>query len=129
MNVRICGAPVKTGEVSLVKVQYREGLANHSGPESCTCIRKAAGEALTGERASRVLSRENLTTLRSASAVTACEGQHRTYRKREVRTDSARSETSGAHRNTSYGNREIPRPTSKDGSEVRAENPKGVRRR
>jgi hypothetical protein len=42
-----------------MKVPYDEGLANHIGPESCVGRRKAVGEALTGESAGRVLSRES----------------------------------------------------------------------
>lgn len=38
---------------------YAEGLATRGGPESCAGGRKAAGEALTGAQAGRVLSREN----------------------------------------------------------------------
>ncbi len=41
-----------------MKVSYDEDLANHIDPESCVCGRKAAGEALTGERMGQVLSRE-----------------------------------------------------------------------
>ncbi|MBW1609431.1 MAG: hypothetical protein JRJ74_15220 [Deltaproteobacteria bacterium] len=41
-----------------MKVSYGEDLANHIDPESCVCSRKAAGEALTGESAGQVLSRE-----------------------------------------------------------------------
>lgn len=41
-----------------MKVSYGEDLANHIGPESCAYSRKAAGEALTGESAGQVLSRE-----------------------------------------------------------------------
>jgi hypothetical protein len=41
-----------------MKVSYGEDLANHIGPESCVCGRKATGEALTGESAGQVLSRE-----------------------------------------------------------------------
>ena len=41
-----------------MKVSYDEDLANHIDPESCVCSRKAAGEALTGESAGQVLSRE-----------------------------------------------------------------------
>src|SRR3990172_9060247 len=37
---------------------YGEGVAIHTGPESCGGVRKDAGEALTGERAGRVWSRE-----------------------------------------------------------------------
>ncbi len=32
-----------------MKVRYGEEVANHSGPESCVCVREDAGEALTGE--------------------------------------------------------------------------------
>ena len=41
-----------------MKESYGEGLATHTGPESCGAARKGGGEALTGERAGRVLSRE-----------------------------------------------------------------------
>jgi hypothetical protein len=37
---------------------YKKGVATHLGPESCAGGREAAGEALTGERAGRVLSSE-----------------------------------------------------------------------
>ena len=43
-----------------MKESYVEGLASHSGPESCGGARKGAAEALTGVRAGRVLSRENI---------------------------------------------------------------------
>ena len=42
-----------------MKVPYDEGLASHIGPESCVVCRKAEDEALTGESAGRVLSRES----------------------------------------------------------------------
>jgi len=35
-------------------VSYREGVASHTGPESCADAREGRGEALTGERAGRV---------------------------------------------------------------------------
>lgn len=41
-----------------MKVPYDEGIASYIGPESCADIRKGIGEALTGERAGQVLSRE-----------------------------------------------------------------------
>ena len=37
---------------------YVEGVATHDGPESCVGARKGDGEALTGVRTGRVLSRE-----------------------------------------------------------------------
>jgi len=41
-----------------MKESYVEGLAAHSGPESCVVVREDGGEALTGVRAGRVFSRE-----------------------------------------------------------------------
>jgi hypothetical protein len=41
-----------------MKVSYDEDVANHIGSESCVYFRKGVGEALTGESAGWVLSRE-----------------------------------------------------------------------
>jgi len=41
-----------------MRVSYSEGLASHTGPESCVYIRKEVHEALAGGRAGQVLSRE-----------------------------------------------------------------------
>ena len=41
-----------------MKVLNGEGVANHTVPESCTGTGDCTGEALTGVRAGRVLSRE-----------------------------------------------------------------------
>ena len=43
-----------------MEVSHGEGLASHIGPESCVCDCKVIGEALTGENAGRVLSRERM---------------------------------------------------------------------
>ena len=40
------------------EVPYGEGVANHTGPESCVDARKGIGEALTGEVRAGLLSRE-----------------------------------------------------------------------
>jgi hypothetical protein len=50
-----------------MKESYSEGLASHTDPESCEGTREEVGEALTGARAGRVLSREN--ELRGADGV------------------------------------------------------------
>ena len=42
-----------------MRESYGEGSADHTGPESCVGGREAAGEALTGVQAGRVLSRES----------------------------------------------------------------------
>jgi len=41
----------------MVKVHYGEGVATHTGPESCVGIREDVGEALTGERIGQPSSR------------------------------------------------------------------------
>lgn len=41
-----------------MRESYREGLASHSGPESCVVVREDGCEALAGVWAGRVLSRE-----------------------------------------------------------------------
>ena len=47
---------------------YGEGLATHTGLESCGDVRKGGAEALTEVRAGQVFSRER-TLLRGADAV------------------------------------------------------------
>ena len=57
-----------------------EGLASHTGPESCAVARKGGGEALTGGRAGRVLSREIHLHLQGADAVEKSGRPHRRRR-------------------------------------------------
>ena len=42
---------------------HKKGVAHHFGSESCTCIRKDAGEALTGIHTGQVLSSEITTSV------------------------------------------------------------------
>ena len=91
-----------------MKVSYSEGLANHAGSESCGVAREGGAEALTGEGAGRVFSREN-TILRDADAVRRGGRQHRMRRYCEAHPSPAWSQTPCTYRNTSQGNREIPR--------------------
>jgi hypothetical protein len=44
----------------MVKVHYGEGIANHTGPESCAAYREVCGEALTGERAGQPIEPRNI---------------------------------------------------------------------
>ena len=60
-----------------MKVLCGEGIASHTSPESCVLGREAGIEALTGERAGWVFSRERLH--RGADAVLTAEG-HTTRR-------------------------------------------------
>ena len=92
-----------------MKESYVKGLANHSGPESCVGRRDPRGEALTGERAGWVLSREK-GLVRDADLVEARGRQQPTYRHGKGRWYPARSETPGRHGNNLRENREILQP-------------------
>lgn len=94
---------------------YGEGVASHTGPESCVDARKGGGEALTGVRVGRVLSRENHPlprerwVLRGADALAGGGRPHPARRYRKARRDPARPQAPHMHGNTSHGNREVPR--------------------
>ena len=90
-----------------MKESYGEGLATHTGPESCEAARKGGDEALTGERAGRVFSRES-ESLRDADALGESGRQHPGRRYREASRSPARSETPSTHGSISRGNREVP---------------------
>ena len=92
-----------------MKKSYGEGLATHTGPESCGAARKGSDEALTGECRGRVFSRVRI-LLRDADAVRRSGRLHPGHRDREVPQSPARSETPCPYRSISYGNREIPWP-------------------
>ena len=93
-----------------MKVPYGEGLAIHTGPESCGGVREDMAEALTGDCAGQVLSRESL-VLQDADGVNWYGRQHSPLRYRKRWTDPARSETLSMRKSLSHGNREIPLPT------------------
>src|SRR3989304_4561405 len=65
-----------------MKLSHDEGIASHIGPESWAFVCKNKGEALTGERAGRVWSRED-PRVQGADAVLRVEGN-------TERIDSAR---------------------------------------
>jgi len=111
-----------------MKVSYEKGLATHLGSESCVGVRKGDGEALTGVRAGRVLSREIVDTpehRRCSSERKATPG----HRYREVYPGSARSETPCMLGSVLLGNREIPWLSAGGGSVDRAGKSKDVSRR
>ncbi len=90
-----------------MKEPYTEGLANHSDPESCTCIGNGVSEALTGVYAGEVLSREIMTSgCRRGSGPGR---QHDGMRHRKHLTGPARSETFACIEHSVRENREIPR--------------------
>ena len=83
-----------------------EGVAAHDGPESCGDIREDGGEALTGETAGWVWSRE-MFTVQGADAVEKSGRPHDAHRHGEVRAGPARSETPSTRGHHPHGNREI----------------------
>ena len=120
-----------------MKESYVESLASYGGPESCVHIREGVGEALTGVRAGRVLSRvihaprRKAREVRGAEAVEISRRPHRGRRFGETPMDPARSQTPCRHGNTLLGNREVPRPSAPHWEVLGAERivkPKGVRR-
>ena len=57
-----------------MKVLNSEGIATHTGPESCVVHREVYGEALTGESVGQPLSRESFKLVQGADAVSVVEG-------------------------------------------------------
>ena len=120
-----------------MKESYVESLASYGGPESCVHIREGVGEALTGVRAGRVLSRVihapgcKARVVRGAEAVEISRRPHRGRRFGETPMDPARSQTPCRHASTLFGNREVPRPSAQRWEASGAEcivKPKGERR-
>ena len=111
-----------------MKVPYGEGVAIHTGPESCGVVRKGRAEALTGGCIGQVFSPERL-VLQDADGVNKSEGNivHGVIasdglilrgRRPWACTEASRTGTGRSHH----------RP-SENGAGVRVENPKGTRRR
>jgi hypothetical protein len=90
-----------------MQVRNVEGVATHNGPESCGGVGNGVGEALTGERAGRVLNRE-IEQLWGADAVEVGGRRHPRGRQREAQRNPTRSETPCAFGSTATGNRESP---------------------
>lgn len=93
-----------------MQVLHGEGLAKPTGPESCAAGGNGPGEAWTGERAGRVLSRENADTLRSADKVRFLEGHTFPRDSASGWDGSARSKTPSMPGNTYLGTWESPWP-------------------
>jgi hypothetical protein len=110
-----------------MKESHGEGVAPHTGPESCVAVREGGSEALTGEWAGQVFSRES-NRLRDADAVEEGGRPHPARRHRETRRSPARSETPSMFRHTSRENRESPCLPVADGAAGRVGKSMDVRR-
>jgi RNA-directed DNA polymerase len=82
-----------------------EGVATHDVPESCAVDREVGGEALTGVRAGRLLSRE-ITLFRVPTLLINAEGNTNRHRQRAVTNDPARSQTPCTFGTSLHENRE-----------------------
>jgi hypothetical protein len=109
-----------------MKVSNVKGLANRGDPESCGGARKNAVEALTGESAGWVLSRE-IIDVRDADPVGERGRPQPMRRFSEACWYPARSETPGMHGSNLRENREILR-SSQPARWERIENSNEVRR-
>ena len=85
-----------------------EGVAIHSGPESCVGAREGVREVLAGVRAGWAIEPRNQ-GVRGADAVNYDGRQHRRQRYRELPTDPARSKNLCMHGISLRENREVPR--------------------
>jgi hypothetical protein len=92
-----------------MKVSNVKGLANRDDSESCVEWSNPRGEALTGESAGWVLSRE-MKLVRDADPLRRRGRPQSTLRIGEERRYPARSETPGMHGSNLRENREILRP-------------------
>jgi RNA-directed DNA polymerase len=111
-----------------MKEPYGEGLASHTGPESCVVVRKGRREALTGERTGWAIEPRKSGRFGAPTQFRSAEGHTGSL-------DSARGGraprglvTPCTYGHALHGNREIlglPRPTGR----VRGVNPQGARRR
>jgi hypothetical protein len=109
-----------------MKVSNVKGLANHDDPESCGGTRKGVGEALTGESAGWVLSREK-NLVWDADPVRRRGRPQPMFRFGERHWYPARSETPGMYGSNLRENREVLRLPKPRGL-GRIENSKEVRR-
>ena len=75
---------------------YGEGVASHTGSESCVAARKDGGEALTGVRAGRPLNREMLDPPRGGHFGVPHDGRHGGTPTGVIEGYSLRSATSGS---------------------------------
>ena len=94
-----------------MQVRCSEGVAIHTGPESCASGREAGGEALTGERIGQALSRERV----FSRAPTSSTGRKATWSEASARATDRPGvvEDPGMCARSLHGNREISSPATR----------------
>ena len=93
-----------------MQVRYGEGVATHTGPESCATGREAKGEALAGERIGQPSSRERV----FSRAPTSSTGRKATWSGAPARVSGRPGvvKDPGMCTRSLRGNREISSPTT-----------------
>ncbi len=104
---------------------YGEGVASHTGPESCVVVRKGRGEALTGVHAGRALSREIPFDFGAPTPLMCAEGHTGCIVTREAAGLRAVEDPRHVWKHLA---RKPGDPTFDPPWRVRGVNPKGVRR-
>jgi RNA-directed DNA polymerase len=102
-----------------MKESYSEGLASHTGPESCAGAREGTGEALKGVHTGQVLSCE-IEPSGTPTLLSEAEGNTGGSDMRELLSGPAQSETLSMCGNSLRGNREVPGIPSLDGGNGRS---------
>ena len=97
-----------------MKESYREGLANHPGPEPCEGSRKAALEALDRGICRQGIELRNR-VFRGADGVRQPGRQQRAHAITRAWRGPAESKTPGMQRNSMRENRETPLPPAGSG--------------
>src|ERR687895_793579 len=95
-----------------MKESYREGVANHPGPEPCEGGRKAALEALDRGICRQGIELRNQ-SVRGADGVRQQGRQQRVSAISRARRGPAESKTPGMQRNSMRENRETPPPPAR----------------
>ncbi len=103
-----------------MKEPYGEGLASHTGPESCAVGRKAFGEALTGVHADQPLSSE-INPSGAPTLLSGAEGNIGYDAKCESCPGPTESKTLCMRGNSLRGNREVPSVPMAEGRVGRSE--------
>ena len=117
---------MKADEEERVRVPYEARNSEPLRPRVMRRQPRGEGEALTGDRASWVLSRE-IVFIWGAEAVPCAKGNTGDAAIARHPLDPTRSETPCTSGSSSYGNREIPCLAGADGAPVRGWNPEGAR--
>jgi len=113
-----------------MKESYSEGIANHTGPESCVGLPQGGRRSVDRGTCGLGIQPRNQPNFRGADRLELVwkATSRRSSKTRESGADPARSETPCTYGNSSHGNREIPRVTREMDPGPRRESTRSRRR-